>query len=71
MSGEQPTPEDKARKYAFKAEAICVAQFAYHFWRIDTACRAFPYDMKDDIEIMKARWEIGLIRELVRILAVH
>lgn len=48
-------------------ERICLVRFAYHLWRVDTAARAFVgLDRATvDIELMKKRWEIGLVLELV------
>ena len=46
---------------------VCLVQFAYHLWHIDAAARAFPrnLDHPDDIGLMKKRWEIGLVLEIV------
>lgn len=48
-------------------ERVCLVRFAYHLWRVDTAARAFPSELETDAEkrIMKDRWEIGLVLELV------
>ena len=49
-------------------ENVCLVRFAYHLWRVDTAARALPKDPSiPDIDIMKARWEIGLVLELVSV----
>lgn len=48
-------------------ERVCLVRFAYHLWRVDTAARAFPHELQDadDKMLMKKRWEIGLVLEIV------
>ena len=47
-------------------ENVCLVRFAYHLWRLDTAARALPTDPDiPEFEMMKDRWEIGLVLELV------
>ena len=48
-------------------ERVCLVRFAYHFWRVDMAARAFPREPETypDMHMMKNRWEIGLVLELV------
>ena len=46
-------------------EQIAVVRVIYRLWRVDTAARSFPYDMKDELSLMRARWSIGLVQELV------
>ena len=46
-------------------EQIAVVRVTYRLWRVDTAARAFPYDMEDEVLLMRARWSIGLVQELV------
>ena len=48
-------------------ERVCLVRFAYHLWRVDAAARALPRSITDKkkVELMKKRWEIGLILELV------
>ena len=46
-------------------EQIAVVRVIYRLWRVDTAARAFPYDMETELSLMRARWSIGLVQELV------
>ena len=53
-------------------ENVCLVRFAYHLWRVDTAARALPTDPGlVDVDLMKARWEIGLVLELVSVLCMY
>ena len=47
------------------SEQIAVVRVIYRLWRVDTAARAFPYDMETELPLMRARWSIGLVQELV------
>ena len=52
-------------------ENVCLVRFAYHLWRLDTAARALPTDPDiPEFEMMKDRWEIGLVLELVRLIPI-
>ena len=48
-------------------ERVCLVRFAYHLWRIDAAARAFPQNLedRDERDLMRKRWEIGLVLEIV------
>lgn len=48
-------------------ERVCLVRCAYHLWRVDAAARAFTSldKARVDMELMKKRWEIGLVLELV------
>ena len=62
MSAEPPTSSDDPHLL----ENVCLVRFAYHLWRIDTAARALPTDPDTpEFAMMKDRWEIGLVLELV------
>lgn len=47
------------------SEQIAMVRITYRLWRVDTAARAFPYEMEDELLLMRARWSIGLVQELV------
>lgn len=62
MSDQSTTSEDHEWG---DIERTALVKFAYHLWRVDTAARSFPYEMNDHLEIMRARWHIGLVLEIV------
>ena len=68
MSSASTTPPDDPKL----VERVCLVRFAYHLWRIDNAARAFPRELEtsDETNMMKDRWEIGLVLELVKYLNV-
>ena len=62
MSNQSPASSDDPNL----VENTCLVRFAYHLWRIDTAARALPTNPEiPEFEMMKDRWEIGLVLELV------
>ena len=65
MLSAPATPPDDDPKLV---ERVCLVRFAYHLWRVDSAARAFPRELEtfEEIHMMKNRWEIGLVLELVK-----
>ena len=39
----------------------------YHLWRLDSAARAFPHNITEEVDLnaAKGRWTIGLTLEMV------
>ena len=48
-------------------ENFLTVRLLYHLWRVDSAARAFPRNLTDEVElnVAKARWTIGLTLEMV------
>ena len=66
----QPEPTTAAEDTRL-LENVCLVRFAYHLWRVDTAARALPTNPSvSDVDMIQARWEIGLVLELVRTLHI-
>ncbi|KAK7680023.1 hypothetical protein QCA50_016969 [Cerrena zonata] len=69
MTDEPMSDQPSCSEAAFEQEAqsierTALVRFAYHLWRVDTAARSFPHHLPDQMEIMRARWYIGLILEV-------
>lgn len=70
MTDEPMSDQPSCSEAAFEQEArsierTALVRFAYHLWQVDTAARSFPHHLPDQMEIMRARWYIGLILEVV------
>ena len=50
-----------------ETEGFLTMRLLYHLWRLDSAARAFPRNLSDEVELnaAKARWTIGLTLEMV------
>lgn len=48
-------------------ENFITVRLLYHLWRVDSAARAFPRQLTEELalEEAKARWIIGLTLEMV------
>lgn len=51
-----------------ETENLLTIRLLYHLWRVDSAARAFPRHLVDNVALRKAkaRWTIGLTIEMVR-----
>lgn len=58
-----PTGADPCRS----PEENAIVRIMHRLWRVDSAARAFPYDIADEQTVMKARWSVGLVQEVVRL----
>ena len=67
MSSSQEIKSNNPEDDPSIEERVCLVRFAYHLWRVDAAARAFPHHIEDpeEVEMMKKRWEIGLVLEIV------
>ena len=64
MSSQNDQPESQPY---LETESFLTMRLLYHLWRVDSAARAFPCDLTEevDLNVAKARWTIGLTLEMV------
>ena len=62
-----PQNDQPESQFYVGTENFVTIRLLYHLWRLDSAARAFPRNLSDEVELnaAKARWTIGLTLEMV------